>query len=111
MKKLNVAIIGQGRSGKNIHGKYFRGETNLYYNVKYVDENGNEVWSLTNSDAPEINIRWLLGVQRLSNGNFVFTNCSHFTHSIIKCVKKQQKGIYNKGDYVWTKNQKPPNSI
>ena len=36
MKKLNVAIIGQGRSGKNIHGKYFRGETNLYYNVKYV---------------------------------------------------------------------------
>ena len=39
-----------------------------------LDENGNEVWSLTNSDVPEINIRWLLGVQRLSNGNFVFTN-------------------------------------
>ncbi len=36
MKKLNVAIIGQGRSGKNIHGAYFNSERNQYYNVKYV---------------------------------------------------------------------------
>ena len=36
MKKLNVAIIGQGRSGKDIHGKYFRGGDNEFYNVKYV---------------------------------------------------------------------------
>ena len=36
MKKLNIAIIGQGRSGKNIHGRYYRCEDNLYYNVKYV---------------------------------------------------------------------------
>ena len=36
MKKLNLAIIGQGRSGKNIHGKYYRSKDNLYYNVKYV---------------------------------------------------------------------------
>ena len=36
MKKLNVAIIGQGRSGRNIHGGYFRGKANEYYNVKYV---------------------------------------------------------------------------
>lgn len=36
MKKLNVAIIGQGRSGKDIHGKYYRSEDNLYYTVKYV---------------------------------------------------------------------------
>lgn len=36
MKKLNVAIIGQGRSGKDIHGKYFRSEDNTLYNVKYV---------------------------------------------------------------------------
>ncbi len=36
MKKLNVAIIGQGRSGKNIHGKFFRSEANTLYNVKYV---------------------------------------------------------------------------
>jgi predicted dehydrogenase len=38
MKKLNVAIIGQGRSGRNIHGAYFRGDKNLYYNVKYIVE-------------------------------------------------------------------------
>ena len=36
MKKLNVAVIGQGRSGKDIHGKYYRSEQNEYYNVKYV---------------------------------------------------------------------------
>ena len=36
MKKLNVAVIGQGRSGKDIHGKYYRSEENVYFNVKYV---------------------------------------------------------------------------
>ena len=36
MKKLNVAVIGQGRSGKNIHGLYFESKENIYYNVKYV---------------------------------------------------------------------------
>ena len=38
MKKLSLAIIGQGRSGKNIHGKYYLSEDNLYYDVKYVVE-------------------------------------------------------------------------
>lgn len=36
MKKLNVAIIGQGRSGKNIHGAFFVSERNTHYNVRYV---------------------------------------------------------------------------
>ena len=38
MKKLNVAIIGQGRSGRDIHGGYFLRDDNKYYNVKYVVE-------------------------------------------------------------------------
>ncbi len=36
MRKLNLAIIGQGRSGKNIHGSYYISENNKYFNVKYV---------------------------------------------------------------------------
>ena len=36
MKRLNIAIIGQGRSGKDIHGKYYRSDDNQYYLVKYV---------------------------------------------------------------------------
>lgn len=36
MKMLNLAIIGQGRSGKNIHGKYYRSGDNRYFCVKYV---------------------------------------------------------------------------
>lgn len=42
MKKLNLAIIGQGRSGKNIHGVFYVSENNKYFNVLYVvdaDEN------------------------------------------------------------------------
>ena len=42
MEKLNLAIIGQGRSGRDIHGSFYRSERNLYYSVKYVidfDEN------------------------------------------------------------------------
>ena len=36
MKKLNLAIIGQGRSGKDIHGKFYISDKNIWYNVKYV---------------------------------------------------------------------------
>ena len=36
MKKLNLALIGQGRSGKNIHGKHLLSERNPYFEVKYV---------------------------------------------------------------------------
>lgn len=36
MKKLNIAILGQGRSGKNIHGAYYVSKANTYYNIKYV---------------------------------------------------------------------------
>ncbi|MBE6585537.1 MAG: Gfo/Idh/MocA family oxidoreductase [Ruminococcaceae bacterium] len=36
MKKLNIAIIGQGRSGKDIHGAYYRSAENRYFTVKYV---------------------------------------------------------------------------
>ena len=36
MKQLNLAIIGQGRSGKDIHGKYYRSADNQYYRVGYV---------------------------------------------------------------------------
>lgn len=37
MKKLNVAIIGQGRSGRDIHGAYFHTEVaQLLYNVVAV---------------------------------------------------------------------------
>ena len=46
MKKLNLAIIGQGRSGKDIHGRYYLTERNTFYNVKYVvdgDERRREI--------------------------------------------------------------------
>ena len=36
MKKLNVAIIGQGRSGLLIHGEFFLSPVNEKFNVKYV---------------------------------------------------------------------------
>ena len=36
MKKLRVAIIGQGRSGRNIHGAYFLSEQNTQFEVVAV---------------------------------------------------------------------------
>lgn len=36
MKKLRVAIIGQGRSGRDIHGAFFRSENNDKYEVVAV---------------------------------------------------------------------------
>ena len=38
MEKLNLAIIGQGRSGRNIHGAFYKKEENIFFNVAYVVE-------------------------------------------------------------------------
>lgn len=38
MKKLNIAIIGQGRSGRGIHGAHFKSQRNTLFNVAYVVE-------------------------------------------------------------------------
>ncbi len=38
MKKLRVAIIGQGRSGRDIHGAFFRSEDNTKFEVAAVVE-------------------------------------------------------------------------
>ena len=36
MEKLRLALIGQGRSGKKIHGAYLRSDANPYFTVRYV---------------------------------------------------------------------------
>ena len=38
MKKMKVAIIGQGRSGRDIHGKFFRSKDNDFCEVVCVVE-------------------------------------------------------------------------
>jgi len=38
MEKLNLAIIGQGRSGRDIHGKFLKSENNTMFNVVAVVE-------------------------------------------------------------------------
>lgn len=63
-----------------------------------LDENGIEIWSLTNDDIPQINICWLLGLQLLSNGNLVFANWMGHGHL--------DEGIHffevnNKKEIVW----------
>ena len=42
MKKLNIAVIGQGRSGRDIHGAFFKSEKNTKFNVKYIVERDSE---------------------------------------------------------------------
>lgn len=38
MEKMKIAIIGQGRSGRNIHGKFFKSESNDFCQVVCVVE-------------------------------------------------------------------------
>lgn len=38
MNKLNIAIIGQGRSGRDIHGRHFKSENNTQFSVVAVVE-------------------------------------------------------------------------
>lgn len=38
MKKLRLAIIGQGRSGRGIHGKFLRNDANVWFDVVAVAE-------------------------------------------------------------------------
>ncbi len=38
MKDIRVAVIGQGRSGRNIHGAYYKSEANEHYEVRVVVE-------------------------------------------------------------------------
>lgn len=37
MKQMNVCILGQGRSGRDIHGKYFKTEQDMYKVVAVVE--------------------------------------------------------------------------
>ncbi len=38
MDKITLAIIGQGRSGRDIHGAFLRSDANTHFDVKYVVE-------------------------------------------------------------------------
>lgn len=54
MKKLRVAIIGQGRSGRNIHGAFYLSENNTLFEVAYVvdaDEHRRELAAKDFADA------------------------------------------------------------
>ncbi len=52
MKKLNLAIIGQGRSGRNIHGAYLKTEKNIYYNVVAVVEHDAKRREIAKTEYP-----------------------------------------------------------
>lgn len=39
-----------------------------------IDALGNEVWHLHADDIPEMNVKWLLGLQLLPNGNIAVAN-------------------------------------
>ena len=46
-----------------------------------LDPSGREIWHLRDEDVPGMNIRWLLGLQLLHNGNIVVTNWMGHGHN------------------------------
>ena len=56
MKKLNVAIIGQGRSGRDIHGKFFRSEDNDRFHVAYVIDRDEHRRAIAKEEYPDATV-------------------------------------------------------
>lgn len=52
MEKLKIAIIGQGRSGRNIHGRFFKSEDNTLFDVALVIEKDEERAKIAKSEYP-----------------------------------------------------------
>ena len=56
MKKLNVAIIGQGRSGKSIHGTFLHKEENVWFDVKYIVDESEKRREIAKTEWPHATI-------------------------------------------------------
>lgn len=71
-------ILWQADIRPDAFGVVERENGNLIYScmdgLGELDASGKEVWSLRPEDVPEVDIRWLLGIQLLPNGNIVCCN-------------------------------------
>lgn len=56
MKKLNIALIGYGRSGRDIHSVYYNRDSNIYYNVAYVVDMDSDRRALAKSEFSDAEI-------------------------------------------------------
>ena len=56
MKKLRVAIIGQGRSGRNIHGAFYLSDANTLFEVAYVVDADEHRRALARADFPNATV-------------------------------------------------------
>ena len=56
MKKLRVAVIGQGRSGRDIHGAFYLSEANTLFEVAYVVDADEHRRELARKDFPDATV-------------------------------------------------------
>lgn len=74
----NGKILWQAPTRRDMFGVVERENGNLVYScidgLGEIDPSGKEIWSLLPQDVPQIDIRWLLGIQLLPNGNIVCCN-------------------------------------
>lgn len=56
MKKLRIAIIGQGRSGRDIHGAFCLSEANTLFEVAYVVDADEHRRELARKDFPDATV-------------------------------------------------------
>ncbi len=56
MKNIHVAIIGQGRSGRDIHGAYFKRESNTHYQVKYIVDQDEKRRAKALEEYPDVQV-------------------------------------------------------
>lgn len=77
-------ILWQANTRPDTFGIVEKENGNLVYTcidgLGEIDETGREIWSLKPEDVPDINIKWLLGIQLLDNGNYVCCNWLGHNH-------------------------------
>ena len=56
MKKLRVAVIGQGRSGRDIHGAFYLSDANTLFEVAYVVDADEHRRALARADFPDATV-------------------------------------------------------
>ena len=77
-------ILWQAKTRPDAFGFVEKDDGNIVYTcmdgLGELDQNGKEVWSVFPEDIPQIQVKWLLGIQRLHNGNYVCCNWLGHNH-------------------------------
>ncbi len=93
MKKINVAIVGYGRSGRDIHGAYFLRDKSLFNVVAVVDELEERRNMAAAEHACDVYADYQELLKRDDVGLIVNASFSHCHHPLTKTLLSHGKNV------------------